>query len=47
VQTSTAQGDRHKYQTRVVSNANQMNLEFKDAKTALEDQLSKSVAGIF
>jgi len=47
VQTSTAQGDRHKYQTRVVSNANQMNLEFKDAKTALEDQLSKSVSGIF
>lgn len=47
VQTSTAQGDRHKYQTRVVSNANQVNLEFKDAKPALEDQLSKLVSGIF
>ncbi|MGL4749202.1 MAG: complement resistance protein TraT, partial [Shewanella sp.] len=47
VQTSTAQGNRHKYQTRIVSNANQVNLDFKDAKPILEDQLANSLAGLF
>lgn len=32
--TSTTTGNRHKYQTRIVSNANQVNLDFKDAKPA-------------
>lgn len=44
--TSTETGNMHKYQTRVVSNANQVNLEFADAKPVLEDQLTKSISGI-
>ncbi|MGL5130076.1 MAG: complement resistance protein TraT [Aeromonas popoffii] len=47
VQTSTEQGSRHKYQTRIVSNANQVNLDFKDARPVLEDQLANSLAGLF
>lgn len=46
VQTSTEQGNRLKYQTRVVSNANKVNLKFEEAKPVLEAQLAKSVAGI-
>ena len=46
VQTSTEQGNRTKYQTRVVSNANKVNLKFEEAKPVLEAQLAKSVAGI-
>lgn len=46
LQTSTAQGDRAKYQTRVVSNANKVNLKFEEAKPVLEAQLAKSVANI-
>ncbi|MGL4668434.1 MAG: complement resistance protein TraT [Saezia sp.] len=45
-QTSTESGDQHKYQTRVVSNANKMNLKFEEAQPVLEDQLSKSIANI-
>ena len=44
--TSTETGNMHKYQTRVVSNANQVNLDFVDAKPVLEDQLAKSISGI-
>ncbi|MFK0666679.1 complement resistance protein TraT [Aeromonas salmonicida] len=47
VQTSSAQGNRHKYQTRIVSNANQVNLDFKDAKPVLEDQLANTLSGFF
>ncbi|EOX3822253.1 MULTISPECIES: complement resistance protein TraT [Enterobacter] len=39
-------GDRAKYQTRVVSNANKVNLKFEEAKPVLEAQLAKSVANI-
>ncbi|CZW98072.1 Enterobacterial TraT complement resistance protein [Enterobacter hormaechei] len=37
---------RFKYQTRVVSNANKVNLKFEEAKPVLEAQLAKSIAGI-
>lgn len=46
VQTSTATGNRAKYQTRIVSNANQVNLKFEKALPELEGQLAKSIAGI-
>ncbi|EFB2219025.1 hypothetical protein FIF25_20845, partial [Escherichia coli] len=39
-------GNQHKYQTRVVSSANQVNLKFEEAKPHLEDQLAKSIANI-
>ncbi|EER0907229.1 hypothetical protein C0224_005190, partial [Escherichia coli] len=44
--TSTETGNQHKYQTRVVSSANQVNLKFEEAKPHLEDQLAKSIANI-
>lgn len=37
IQTSTETGNQHKYQTRVVSSANQANLKFEEAKPHLED----------
>lgn len=46
VQTSSDQGNRAKYQTRVVSSANKVNLKFEEAKPVLEAQLAKSIAGI-
>ncbi|EJC8052835.1 complement resistance protein TraT [Escherichia coli] len=46
IQTSTETGNQHKYQTRVVSSANQVNLKFEEAKLHLEDQLAKSIANI-
>ncbi|EJJ2535275.1 complement resistance protein TraT [Escherichia coli] len=46
IQTSTETGNQHKYQTRVVSSANQVNLKFEEAKPHLEDQLAKSTANI-
>ena len=46
LQTSSEEGNRMKYQTRVVSNANKVNLKFEEAKPVLEAQLAKSVAGI-
>ncbi|HHA1672044.1 TPA: conjugal transfer complement resistance protein TraT [Enterobacter roggenkampii] len=46
VQTSTETGNQHKYQTRVVSNANKVNLKFEEAQPVLEDQLAKSIASI-
>lgn len=35
------------YRTRVVSVANQVNLDYKDAKPKIEDQLIKTIGGIF
>ena len=35
------------YRTRIVSTANQVNLEFEEAKPALEDALVRSMSGIF
>lgn len=46
IQTSTEDGNQHKYQTRIVSNANKVNLKFDEAKPVLEDQLAKSIANI-
>jgi len=46
LQTSSEEGNRMKYQTRIVSNANKVNLKFEEAKPVLEAQLAKSVAGI-
>lgn len=46
VQTSTEEGNQHKYQTRIVSNANKVNLKFEEAKPVLEQQLAKSIANI-
>ena len=46
LQSSSEEGNRMKYQTRVVSNANKVNLKFEEAKPVLEAQLAKSVAGI-
>ncbi len=46
LQTSSEQGNRLKYQTRVVSNADKVNLKFETAKPVLEAQLAKSIAGI-
>lgn len=46
IQTSQEEGNRHKYQTRIVSNANKVNLKFEEAKPLLEDQLAKSIANI-
>lgn len=46
VQTSSETGNQHKYQTRVVSNANKVNLKFPEAQSVLEDQLAKSISNI-
>lgn len=46
LQTSSEEGNRMKYQTRVVSNANKVNLKFEEAKPVLEAQLANSVANI-
>ncbi|KEA50678.1 conjugal transfer protein TraT [Mangrovibacter sp. MFB070] len=46
LQTSTEQGNRMKYQTRVVSTANKVNLKFEEARPVLEAQLAKSITGI-
>lgn len=35
------------YRTRVVSTAEQMNLDFEDAKKALENELASAIAGVF
>ncbi|MDJ9274325.1 complement resistance protein TraT [Salmonella enterica] len=40
IQTSTETGNQHKYQTRVVSNANKVNLKFEEAKPVLEEHLA-------
>ena len=45
-QSSETVGNRRKYQTRIVSTANRVNLKFEDALPALEQQLARSVAGI-
>lgn len=46
VQTSETEGDQHKYQTRIVSNANKVNLKFEEAKPVLEQQLAKAISNI-
>ncbi|MFJ1269987.1 complement resistance protein TraT [Legionella lytica] len=46
-QTSYKHSDYQRYRTRVVSNANKMNLSFAQARPALEQGLVKTLAGIF
>ncbi|UCQ29578.1 complement resistance protein TraT (plasmid) [Edwardsiella tarda] len=46
VQTSSEQGNQHKYQTRIVSSANKVNLKFSEAQPVLEAQLAQSIANI-
>lgn len=46
IQTSTNQSNQLKYQTRIVSNANKVNLDFNEARPVLEAQLAKSISGI-
>ncbi len=46
-QISTRNSNYERYQTRIVSNAEKVNLSFKDARPALETGLVKTLAGIF
>jgi outer membrane lipoprotein SlyB len=46
-QTSTRTSHFERYRTRIVSNANQVNLSFAKARPALEKDLVKTLAGIF
>lgn len=39
--------NRQRYQTRIASSANKVNLKFEEALPALQDGLSKSISGIF
>ena len=45
--TSSASSNMEKYSTRVLSTANQVNLNFNSAIPLLEDELGKVIAGIF
>lgn len=46
-QTSESARTRRKYQTRILSTANQVNLKFEEALPALREQLAKAIAGVF
>src|SRR5205085_2684643 len=46
LQTSDSARERRKYQTRILSTANRVNLKFDTALPALEEQLARSIAGI-
>ncbi|KTC83736.1 complement resistance protein TraT [Legionella brunensis] len=46
-QTSLRDSQYQRYRTRVVSNADKVNLKFQDARTALEQGLVKVLSGIF
>lgn len=46
-QSVTRASNRQRYQTRIASYANKVNLKFEEALPALEDGLAKSIAGIF
>jgi hypothetical protein len=45
-QTGESVVNRRKYQTRLVSSANRVNLKFEQALPALADQMARSIAGI-
>jgi hypothetical protein len=45
-QTLSSSSDRMKYRTRIISYADKVNLNFKEAVPALEGQLALSIAGI-
>lgn len=46
-QSSTIKTNRRKYRARILSTANQVNLEFSEAQALMETNLAKSIAGIF
>lgn len=46
-QSSSTTTNRKKYQTRISSTANQVNLKFEEALPSLEEGMAKSIAGIF
>ena len=46
-QTSSEVTDRKKYRTRIVSTANQANLEYNEAAPSLTDGLVRSISGLF
>lgn len=46
-QSIEKESDRQRYQTRVASSANQVNLKFEEALPALQEGLARSIAGIF
>ncbi|RUQ92907.1 complement resistance protein TraT [Legionella septentrionalis] len=46
-QTSSRDSQYQRYRTRVISNANKVNLKFADARPALEQGLVKVISGIF
>lgn len=46
-QTSSEVSDRKKYRTRIVSTANQANLEYEEAAPSLTAGLVRSIAGLF
>ena len=46
VQSSASTSNWKKYQTRIASTANKVNLEFNEALPHLQEQLAKSIAGI-
>lgn len=46
-QTSTTNSQYQRYRTRIVSNADKVNLAFKDAEPALKEGLVKALVGIF
>mgnify|MGYP001618473395 FL=1 len=45
--THSRQTDKARYQTRILSIANKVNLEFAEAETSLVQGLSASIAGVF
>jgi len=45
--TLTTTDNKKRFQTRILSNANQVNLEFEEAKPALIDGLTTSISGVF
>lgn len=46
-QKSEITTNRRKYRTRILSTANQVNLKFEEAKLLLEQNLARSISGIF
>lgn len=46
-QTSSRESQYQRYRTRIVSNADKVNLKFSDARPALEQGLVKDITGIF
>ena len=46
-QSASSKKNRRTYQTRVVSTANQVNLKYEEAKAIIEQNLARSIAGIF